>query len=1069
MVTVPSPDPDADRGLLQELLPFRCQPTTTSSNTQERGGSSSNDGKSTTILLLWEDCCLVLTTSQVTAKITWVLSTPSYEQVQRASQKLVSTRTQILTGLSSSNRGLQLTLPSGSSLLIIAEATLTLEQDRVIIAQYLGGIHKDERDGNCTTGVPTPSKQLHRMESTGSLSEISLDDSRSASPRKMTRKPDAPDINVLSTKIMQGQGTWDSNFAINAKEPYPFETELFQGELLLLVRPPKLEDDPYWSDRIFSKKKRRLVLNVQGKFKRPIQGTLYVGGEITSTMNLSLFTRGLLGMLVKLLESGFSGLQYSFGDEKKKLSPRISVPAFSGMERIVITPPDRTPPPITGDPFEECKEDRTKRLKSKDWQWNTTDTYSFSFFSMYVDLCNWKIVNLPVSSDINLRRLWNDGDFRLVMYENTGKGRDHHPSSISYGWNINLRYLGDKRVLNDDEDENISDGTDDFEDIALDSDPRYRNKNTSGDESDSSFQAFYKSEASSLFPAILEGDSSSEDDDDFYDANSEVLDHHFPQEYSSSTPSEAVALLASIDELVPAWIHVASGKSKYERVFAICQGRSTLLLSASECEDYLNKCPVSASIYARIEQHFSPRLSSHESSRRSIGLFLKENGEAAIVEMQKVSVSHHDQFLRRKVKSTEKTVAGTILRGFAARAISDRHWDEEWLVLSEGGVLSCYHPEKRKTRLRIQMSNILKAYTLPAKLTPAMKGFGFLCIETFGRTIYFLYESPKTRDLWLKALWDLQKNLAADEQSVDSDVSRRILSIGQPSEEFLHKSSIWHCKNRRILNCGRYNLKCQNELENPLDMVKEALQLSIESNFDESGERRHLFFMSSGALKRAMVQTLPEEGRLAFFLNLYHCMVMHAFLVIGPPGSGLKWISFFNNLGYEVGDDLFSISELEHCIIRARMAHPSQFMSRFVIPKSYYRMELNEADFRINFALNPGSMSGPSSVLLYDLETIDEQLDMASRLYLEKASVIIKGSNDVIVNLPRVCQWFLDDFGSQEGLLQKINHLLKSEDRLLLEKARLAGSHVSVRFEEYSFKCRPFSLQRIIRRQKTSE
>ena len=43
-------------------------------------------------------------------------------------------------------------------------------------------------------------------------------------------------------------------------------------------------------------------------------------------------------MLIKLLESAYTDLRYSFGDEKKKLSPRISVPAFSGIERLVVTP-----------------------------------------------------------------------------------------------------------------------------------------------------------------------------------------------------------------------------------------------------------------------------------------------------------------------------------------------------------------------------------------------------------------------------------------------------------------------------------------------------------------------------------------------------------------------------------------------------------------------------------------------------------------------------------------------------------------------------------------------------------
>lgn len=138
------------------------------------------------------------------------------------------------------------------------------------------------------------------------------------------------------------------------------------------------------------------------------------------------------------------------------------------------------------------------------------------------------------------------------------------------------------------------------------------------------------------------------------------------------------------------------------------------------------------------------------------------------------------------------------------------------------------------------------------------------------------------------------------------------------------------------------------------------------------------------------------------------------------------------------------------------MAHPSQFMSRFVIPKSEYRMALNLADFRINFALNPGSTSGPPAVFLYMPDTIDQQLDKAARLYLEKASVTRKGSNEIVLTVPRICQWYLDDFGSSEDLVAKLSPLLKGEDRTVVEEA--LQSNVNVRYSDYSFKCRPLTL-----------
>lgn len=48
-------------------------------------------------------------------------------------------------------------------------------------------------------------------------------------------------------------------FPLNAPVPVPIDNDLFQGRILLLVRPPNpAQDDPYWDERIFSKRKRRV-------------------------------------------------------------------------------------------------------------------------------------------------------------------------------------------------------------------------------------------------------------------------------------------------------------------------------------------------------------------------------------------------------------------------------------------------------------------------------------------------------------------------------------------------------------------------------------------------------------------------------------------------------------------------------------------------------------------------------------------------------------------------------------------------------------------------------------------
>lgn len=52
-------------------------------------------------------------------------------------------------------------------------------------------------------------------------------------------------------------------------------------------------------------------------------------------------------------------------------------------------------------------------------------------------------------------------------------------------------------------------------------------------------------------------------------------------------------------------------------------------------------------------------------------------------------------------------------------------------------------------------------------------------------------------------------------------------------------------------------------------------------------------------------------------LNLYHCMLLHALLVVGTPKSLLKWQSLYRSICYEAFGSVFCLAELEHCIIRA--------------------------------------------------------------------------------------------------------------------------------------------------------
>jgi hypothetical protein len=295
--------------------------------------------------------------------------------------------------------------------------------------------------------------------------------------------------------------------------------------------------------------------------------------------------------------------------------------------------------------------------------------------------------------------------------------------------------------------------------------------------------------------------------------------------------------------------------------------------------------------------------------------------------------------------------------------------------------------------------------------------------------------------------------------------SDSFVAVDDPTDEFLHKSSMWNCKQRRILNCRNYCFRAKEHARNANKAVEDALVKALEVKDDSDSEYLISFLESAAMLKEIDIHRLGEKERLAFFLNLYHVMIIHSFLVLGPPDTSFKWISYFNTISYQVSDDIFSLTELEHCIIRAAMNYPSQFVSKFVLPKTKFGFALTEPDYRINFALNSGSLSNPPVVPVYKVDILHQQLDIASRLYLELAAEVVVKRNTTVLTLPRIIQWFADDFsnnGSTTQLVRAIERFLRPSQRKTLSSCWSPKESryidLSVKFSHYSFECRYLSL-----------
>jgi len=893
-------------------------------------------------------------------------------------------------------------------------------------------------------------------------------------------------MSVLSNKeVLPG-------FQINTRVGVPIESDLFVGQVLLIMRPPDPNDDPYYNEKVFSKKKRRFEIQIQGKFKYVPTGTIWCGMEITQEMKLGLVAKGLCNLLLRLVsKTGPGDMHFSFGDKNNEEMAHISFPAWTAFDKVVVTKPGDEPPPL-GEVLPESDKAASARKKlGTAGDWNTQDTYSFSYHSMYLDLPIWHVVNLP-TADMDLKTFWRDALLRIVVYENGSMSKGKHlQSENKYIAGIQAEYLGF-------DDENINDMLEEKDSLPLDQQKlSYISRSISfanlDIENDNSSAIL--STPSSIGGWDMNTIESDGEETLFYDATdkprseseNDALDGlegnlegsqvfvempiNCPVEMGSASNVTPNNLLL-YDMLCPGWVDICSEqRGKYTKAFAFAslsaRGVNQKVIFRTEREFSQLFALTEAKLWA--EENCSPRLSNSEKHRRIMGYTLAafrhntstQSEQRCQALWNQPDCRFSDIFLKRAPPSDTKVKSDDILfSGYVGRAFSERHWIEEWVIVTDR-LVSFYHPDKKRPSYRIRLKGVLGVKDQDLSDCPHFPSYHFLVVETVSRETYIMFHSQEGCRKMHRAL----QNKLGSQEGASPNGGISPLTFDDPSEEYLHKSSLYKCDQRRVLNnrkfafnsLGKIGFDDRMELGiHPLALVQNVLRKVLVPNLMDETDKASLnnFLNAASELKSANLAGLSETEKSAFYINLYHVMVMHGFLVFGVPLSVFDFVNHFGKVAYEVDDDIMSLKELEHNIIRANMTSPSKFVGRFVLPKQVYKHVLRNGDFRMNFAINCGSLSNPSAIQVYTAEDLDSQLDEAAREYLKVATVSPSGR---CLTLPKMCQWYANDFG--EGSLRDVVRLvvkyLSAKDNRLL---RPSFSDVRVRHLGYEYKCRHLRL-----------
>ncbi|GMH95851.1 hypothetical protein TrST_g6287 [Triparma strigata] len=396
-----------------------------------------------------------------------------------------------------------------------------------------------------------------------------------------------------------------------------------------------------------------------------------------------------------------------------------------------------------------------------------------------------------------------------------------------------------------------------------------------------------------------------------------------------------------------------------------------------------------------------------------------------------------------------------------ARALWETHWREEWCGVYSSHV-AFYAPLSKKPAFVLPHRDVLTVRPVDDPESP-LPNLSILALDTPGRVHYLAFRSAEERR-------DFEEKVkAAVFSASESDAFEDVSYVSSdPRENFVLKSGQWagvagsNKSNRRVvLNARRMRfdgasvkdmrqklaadaerrrdpgdievtesgidqtgasfsspptVSASEELdEDVLDftrfaeiLLKKALSLSPESSLKDLVG----FLNMTSCLRSLDLNAINYDSDCAvmLFVNIYHCLLQHALLLLGPP-SKTSVSHFFRCVCYEIGGDVFSLSELEHLVIRGKLCAPSA--GRIEPTKSsepFKKYALGNVDARINFVLHNGLSSSEPIVPVLSLSTgLSRQMNDISTANIQRALQV--DSRKRLVILPEVCKIFRDDFG----------------------------------------------------------
>ncbi|XP_073010680.1 uncharacterized protein [Typha latifolia] len=202
-------------------------------------------------------------------------------------------------------------------------------------------------------------------------------------------------------------------------------------------------------------------------------------------------------------------------------------------------------------------------------------------------------------------------------------------------------------------------------------------------------------------------------------------------------------------------------------------------------------------------------------------------------------------------------------------------------------------------------------------------------------------------------------------------------------------------------------------------------------------------------LQRVELDDFSREEKLAFFINLYNMMAIHAILTWGYPAGALDRRKYFGDFKYVIGGYPYSLSAIQNGILRGNQRPPYNITKPFGPRDKRSKVALPYPEPLVHFALVSGTRSGPA-LRCYSPGNIDKELMEAARYFLRNGGLIIDVETK-IASVSKMLGWYSSDFGKNEieVLKHAANYLEPAKSEELLEL--LANTQLRVTYQRYDW------------------